>query len=148
MIYKCPKGIFVTNSTSTSATSRFTTFQNGLDVVKSFLTDPSLSTDYFAVTGGGLKHLLNSDAIPIHSQHGIFASRNEGYRTAFNQSGIYFSETLVEKATAHLPVLFDRSSSTIDEYQLFFSGNGSHLVTAVDYGARLVLVSIYEYTSN
>ncbi|KAJ8075863.1 hypothetical protein PM082_021495 [Marasmius tenuissimus] len=139
--YNVPEAIAISQDIREGET--FVTFPTGEDATLEFNSDSSLSPRLLPITGGSsmMRPLANFNKSDY--QYTYYCLRQPRYlATLSNYDDLFNTEILLE-AVQGLPSFSEQiDESVVAEYRKFFQTIGSHVITGVEYGSALYLVSL------
>lgn len=139
-LYNVPKAIGV--SQEGSSTSAFNTYANGNDAALAFRNDSSLAVTFMAVSGDPSVGAATEKHHRRNVQYAYYCYREGRYLAFLKDYADLLNVETLRTGIRQLPTPFDGENAEIlKKYKDFFQRYGSHIVTKVNYGSHLQLVS-------
>ena len=139
-LYNVPKAIGV--SQEGSSTSAFNTYANGNDAALAFRNDSSLAVTFMAVSGDPSVGAATEKHHRRNVQYAYYCYREGRYLAFLKDYADLLNVETLRAGIRQLPTPFNGTNAEIlKKYKDFFQRYGSHIVTKVNYGSHLQLVS-------
>lgn len=139
--YAVPKAIGVSADANTIS-STFTTYKTGGEASFSFQNDGSLASLYCGVTGNASVNAATNKMFRNTNQWAFYCFYKNKYLAQLRNYGSLLQVNPLAAAIRRLPEQFDGDNkTTVAAYKNFFDTYGTHLITKVRRGSRLLLVS-------
>lgn len=135
-----PKAIGVSTDANTISTT-FTTYKTGGEASFSFQNDGSLASLYCGVTGNASVNAATNKMFRNTNQWAFYCFYKNRYLAQLRNYGSLLQVNPLAAAIRRLPEQFDgNNKATVTAYKNFFDTYGTHLITKVRRGSRLLLV--------
>ncbi|KAF9487884.1 hypothetical protein BDN71DRAFT_1542500 [Pleurotus eryngii] len=139
VIYAVPKAIGVSADANTIS-STFTTYRTGGEASFSFQNDGSLASLYCGVTGNASVNAATNKMFRNTNQWAFYCFYKNRYLAQLRNYGSLLQVNPLAAAIRRLPERFDgNDKTTVAAYKNFFDTYGTHLITKVRRGTRLLL---------
>ncbi|KAF7430290.1 hypothetical protein PC9H_005994 [Pleurotus ostreatus] len=137
--YAVPKAIGVSADANTIS-STFTTYKTGGEASFSFQNDGSLASLYCGVTGNASVNAATNKMFRNTNQWAFYCFYKNRYLAQLKNYGSLLQVNPLAAAIRRLPEQFDGDNkTTVAAYKNFFDTYGTHLITKVRRGSRLLL---------
>jgi len=116
-------------------------YKGGEQAAHDLSLDSSLSGSYMAVQGDISASYAIKKAFSKSYQYDLFSYNALLLDVKVSNYGHYVDEKFLSRTMDRIPKWDPRKPDIIEQYRSLFSTIGSHIITGVDYGGRLQLVS-------
>jgi hypothetical protein len=137
--YTVPGNVHVHNIPSVQ--SSFHVYNSGNLAAAALQGNTSLAASFLAVSLNTLASHAIQKCFQDKSQYALYSQSSSHCSLSLRDYGEHLDEGNLKRRVSTLPIPFEASSDTIEEYKRFFATFGSHVIVGVSLGARLQVVS-------
>lgn len=118
-------------------------FESGIEAASALRFGGELSGRYEVVQGDASIDVGISKIFHDSFQYGLYSYGQSSIELSFETWADQVAEDVLETWTARLRRWDPTNADIVNDYRSFFTIVGTHIVTGVDYGSRLALVSLW-----